>query len=441
MKTQKRKALTLKDKYDIIQKIENGSKQSDICREMNLPKATVSVTWKKREDILSSYGKVNAKCKKLRKSAHDEVDKGLLQWFRQKRHDNVPISGPILQEKASEMGSKIEGKNFVCSRSWIERFKKRNCITEGKIVGESASVDINVVNNWFTTVWPDLSKNYDSNNIFNADETGLFYRLTPDKTLKFVGETCVGGKMSKVRITVLVAANMSGTEKRKLLIIGKSANPRCFKNKTLPVKYRSNRKAWMTSNLFTEELHQWDAELQKKNRKILLLVDNCPAHPEVRLNQIKLVFMPPNTSSKLQPMDQGVIHSLKSHYRKIMLIKMLEAIDNGLDFSVSLLNAVNFIHLAWQEVSKETIANCFKHAGFFEVEDKFDSDDELPLNEWIKKHTNDQENTDIQRSVEVEIRKRLEDFDFEKYVTIDDHVISTESLTEEQIIQSVLKGR
>ena len=71
--------------------------------------------------------------------------------------------------------------------------------------------------------------------------------------------------------------------------------------------------------------------------------------------------MSPNTSAKLQPIDQGVIHSYKSHYRKIMLIKMLEAMDNGPDFSVSLLDAVNFIHLAWQEVSKETIANCFKH--------------------------------------------------------------------------------
>jgi putative IMPACT (imprinted ancient) family translation regulator len=61
MEKQKRKALTLKAKYDIIQKIKNGVKQSDICREMSLPKSTVSVTWKKREDILSLYGNVNLK--------------------------------------------------------------------------------------------------------------------------------------------------------------------------------------------------------------------------------------------------------------------------------------------------------------------------------------------------------------------------------------------
>ena len=57
-------------------------------------------------------------------------------------------------------------------------------------------------------------------------------------------------KQSKERISVLVGANMTGTEKLKLLdlVIGKSEKPRCFKNvKTLPVVYKNNTKAWMTS--------------------------------------------------------------------------------------------------------------------------------------------------------------------------------------------------
>ena len=173
----------------------------------------------------------------------------------------------FFRKKLPKWVVKLKKKDFSCSKSWIERFKKRHCITAGKIVGESASVDMNVVSDWFNTVWPDFRNNYDSKDIFNADETGLFYKLTPDKTLKYKGENCSGGKMSKVRITVLVAANMCGTEKRKLFVIGKSANPRCFKNKILPVKYRSNSKSWMTSNLFIEELLQWDAELQKKTEK------------------------------------------------------------------------------------------------------------------------------------------------------------------------------
>jgi hypothetical protein len=66
-----------------------------------------------------------------------------------------------------------------------------------------------------------MRKGYPDSNIFNADETRLFFRLTPERTQKFKGEKCVGGKLSKDRDTVLVCANVDGTKKRKLFVIGK----------------------------------------------------------------------------------------------------------------------------------------------------------------------------------------------------------------------------
>ena len=65
----------------------------------------------------------------------------------------------------------------------------------------------------------------------------------PDKTFRVKGEKCIGGKLSKERVTVLVGANMSGSEKRKLLVIIKSKNPRCFKHvQNLPVKYNAKKR-------------------------------------------------------------------------------------------------------------------------------------------------------------------------------------------------------
>lgn len=61
-------------------------------------------------------------------------------------------------------------------------------------------------------VWSKCTEKYAPSDIFNADEAGIFYKLTPDKTLKFKGEKYVGGKLSKDCITVLVSANMDGTE-------------------------------------------------------------------------------------------------------------------------------------------------------------------------------------------------------------------------------------
>jgi hypothetical protein len=53
--------------------------------------------------------------------------------------------------------------------------------------------------------------------------------LLPDKTFEFKDVKCHGGKQSKDRLTVHVCANMSGTDKLPMFVIGKSKNPR-FKN-------------------------------------------------------------------------------------------------------------------------------------------------------------------------------------------------------------------
>ena len=102
------------------------------------------------------------------------------------------------------------------------------------------------------------------------------------------------------RITVMCCANMDGSEKKPLLVIGKSKNPRCFpKNHTLlPVTYRSSANAWMTSSLFHEWLDAWNRQLQIQGRRICPLIDNCTAHtPNATLSHIVLQFLPPNTAS------------------------------------------------------------------------------------------------------------------------------------------------
>lgn len=424
----KRKSFALKDKCQIIYDIQSGKKQKDVCRDRNLSKSTVGTIWKNRNELLKAFESTNAKVKKMRKSHYDDVDQALLKWFTQQRLNNVTISGPILKTKAEEFGNKIHGE-FVCSESWIDRWKVRHNISSGKIVGEVASVDNNVVSNWITTVWPQIRKDFSEDDTYNADETGLFYKLTPDRTLKFKGEQCKGGKLSKERITALLCTNMSGKDKRKLLIIGKSKNPRCFKNVVrLPVDYKANSKAWMTSEIFIEYIRKWDEELAETKRKIILLVDNCPAHPNIEhLRYIKIVFMPPNTSSKLQPLDQGIIHAVKKCYRQSLLLKVVQNIDAGIDFKITLLDGINLIHRSWQKVSAQTIRNCYRHAGFYPEAsmEEFDSEDELLLTDWLVKQTSNEE----QVSPNVTIT--------EDYVTIDDNLVTSDFLNDSEIISSV----
>ena len=204
------------------------------------------------------------------------------------------MSGPILLAKAEEFAKKLEVENFKASTGWLERFKERNGITFKQVCGEAKSADTASTD---MTEWEQrlrrLLDQYTPNDIYNADKTGVFYRLLPNKTLEYKKVDCHGGKKSKERLMAVVCTNMSGNDKLPLLIIGKSANPRCFKNKkTLPMPYTSNKKAWMTSEIFTNWLKKLDQKLQRQKRKITMVIDNCPAIPQVRgLKCIELISL------------------------------------------------------------------------------------------------------------------------------------------------------
>lgn len=92
---------------------------------------------------------------------------------------------------------------------------------------------------------------------------------------------------------------MDETEKLPLLMIDKSANPRCFKNiKSKPIQYKANKKAWMSLQLFEDWLISLDKTFRKQKRTIILFIDNCTAHNKIPLmSNIKVIYFPPNMTS------------------------------------------------------------------------------------------------------------------------------------------------
>jgi len=128
--------------------------------------------------------------------------------------------------------------------------------------------------------------------------------------------------MSKERITVSLCSSMLG-EKLKLFVIGKSRKPRCLKNidpHTLPVIYRNNKKACMTSKIYEDYLQTLDKKMRRQKRHILLFVDNAPSHPHLKFRNLTVKYLP-NTTSKTQPMDQGIIQTTKLKFRKRQVSK------------------------------------------------------------------------------------------------------------------------
>lgn len=150
----------------------------------------------------------------------------------------------MIQNKTREIATNIGNHSFSASSGCLEQLRKRHCISFKSISGEVSSVNLEDVSTFLTKLSTIMPK-YLLKDIYNIDETGLFFRALPSKPMNLKNEKCVGGKMSKERLTILHCVNMAG-DKEKLLVIGKAAKPRPFRNITinsLSVIWKSNRKA------------------------------------------------------------------------------------------------------------------------------------------------------------------------------------------------------
>ena len=359
---------SLSRKFEILQFIENNPTKShkDVAEMFKIPAQTLSGWWKKKEVINKNFSnsELSLSMKRFNPSKYKQVDNDLLTWFCNMRERNEPIDGETLRLKAQDLLNASEEIGMITA-SWVKRWKKRHNIGQMKLSGESASVCGSVVENWRDNQLKFLLQNFQPECIFNADETGLFWKLLPERTLHFKGQKCQGGKKSKERITLL-CASIAG-EKLPLLVVGKFANPRCFKNRNLPedIDYKSNSNAWMTTDIFVYWLRKFDRKNAGMKRKVALVLDNCTAHPQLPdLTNTQLFFLPPKTTSKIRPLDAGVIRNLKFHYRNLLVRKRLHMIDCQVDYSIDLLQALKFLSRSWYKVSSETVINCFRHVGF-----------------------------------------------------------------------------
>ncbi|GFT84622.1 tigger transposable element-derived protein 1 [Trichonephila clavipes] len=208
------------------------------------------------------------------------------------------------------------------------------------ITGESATADEGAAK-----IFPEeLAKiivdgDYSADQVFNADETGLYWKKLPNSTYIAKNEkTASRHKASKDRVTLLLCSNASGDRMLKPLLINKSLRPRVLKGKDLkqlPMHWMANPKAWMTTAIFTEWFNncfvpEVEAYMKEKSLdfKVLLIVDNAASHPQLEHPNVQLVFLLPNTTSLIQPLDQGIIATFKKYYIKTAYKFILNKLEN-----------------------------------------------------------------------------------------------------------------
>jgi hypothetical protein len=135
----------------------------------------------------------------------------LLVWFKQALSANVSINGPHLKEKALHVAAPlgIHGCRAL-TQPGIQDY-----------IGKSAIVNPETVMDWKSKELLKIINRYKLKDIFNVDETGIFYNLKPRKSQTYRGDSCHGRTKPKQRVTVLLGCNADGTDKLPPLETGK----------------------------------------------------------------------------------------------------------------------------------------------------------------------------------------------------------------------------
>ncbi|GFV88296.1 tigger transposable element-derived protein 1 [Trichonephila clavipes] len=271
-KKHQRQSISLETKIAILDRLGKGEGSTVIGKHFNLGESLVRAIKKNEAEIRKSiiYGtKLSTHFESYTRDVLlERTERAIAICIEEQVQRRIPVSGYLIQEKALQFYKSVKqsepststsqaGKEFSASKGWLTGFLKRNALYNIKITGESATADEGEAK-----IFPEeLAKiivdgDYSADQVFNADETGLYWKKLPNSTYIAKNEkTASRHKASKDGVTLLLCSNASGDQMLKPLLINKSRRPRALKGKDLkqlPVHWMANPKAWMTTAIFTE---------------------------------------------------------------------------------------------------------------------------------------------------------------------------------------------
>uniref|UniRef100_M3Z8K7 Tigger transposable element derived 7 n=1 Tax=Mustela putorius furo TaxID=9669 RepID=M3Z8K7_MUSPF len=392
--------LNLEEKMKVLSRIEAGRALKSVMDEFGISKSTFYDIKKNKKLILDFVLKQDMplvgaeKRKRTTGAKYGDVDDAVYMWYQQKRSAGVPVRGVELQAAAERFAQCFGRTDFKASTGWLFRFRNRHAIGNRKISGEQ------VLSSASENVEPFRQKLYmlikeeklSLAQLYSGDETDLFWKSMPENIQASRKEICLPArKINKERLSALLCANADGTHKLKSVIIGKSKLPRSVKEDTgtIPVIYKPSKDVWFTRELFSEwffqnfvpEVRHFQLNVlgfHEEDVRALLLLDSSPVHPSAESlssedGQIKCMFFPRNTSTLIQPMNQGVILSCKRLYRWKQLEESLvifEESDDEQDKGEKGASKIKIYNIksaifnwakSWDEVKQITIANAWEN--------------------------------------------------------------------------------
>ncbi|XP_067135124.1 tigger transposable element-derived protein 1-like [Centruroides vittatus] len=348
----KTKVISLATKIKILDHLRNGERVIDVASIMLYNLATIRTIRKNensiRKSVAAGTSTSTSTTSYVRDIAMENMEKALMIWIEDQTQKRMPIDANAVTNKALRIYEKIKEQLPSSSLSEKQTFTASH--------GELTFGDVNAVQEYPTKFAESVANNsYTPDQVFNADESGLFWKKMPERTyVSKIPKSASGHEAAKDRITILFYSNTSGDYIMKPLVINKSKMPRIFKGiniNHLPVYWRANKKAWVTATMFNEWFHECyipDAKkyLNKKGLpfKVLLLIDNTPGHPQdLQHENVQALYIKRAFTHILEQMENN---------------ESLTVINAWKNFTI--LDCVKHIALSYTAIKQSMLNGCWK---------------------------------------------------------------------------------
>ena len=151
-----------------------------------------------------------------------------------------------------------------------------------------------------------------------------------------------------------------------------------------------------------------------------------------------VIFLPPNMTSAIQPMDMGIIASFRAHYRRFFLKKKIQDIDADIEETkLTILGAAQLTARAWSKISDKTIRNCFRTSGILPVTHRAECNIE---NRYKLKGVDDALLDDLAECMKL-LSTNDDAMTVEVFVCADEEAQAEEGVTDKSVINEALRSQ
>uniref|UniRef100_A0A8C2T716 Tigger transposable element derived 3 n=1 Tax=Coturnix japonica TaxID=93934 RepID=A0A8C2T716_COTJA len=320
-----RKELSLTEKVRVLEVLEGPKvSQSELAKRFGVSQPQICRIIKNKERILSEWRRNgNPDRKRSRDGKDGDMEAALLRWVQGARNTQLPISGTWLHMKAKNLAQDVGTAR--CQHS-------NGCMARVRVAGISARLSAGIsagISAWISA--------------------GISARLS------------AGLSAQVTMLTLLLCTNADGSEKAALRAVGRRANPPYLHGinlQAVPWTYRGGGR--LSAALFAEWLQDFNEEMQRKGKSVLLLAEEHEERPYLQLSNVRMLFMPP-VATLAHPLHRGIARDLKGHYRRRLLTQVPVVLGSE---PPTLLDALHVLAQAWGDVRPELITSCFRATNF-----------------------------------------------------------------------------